>query len=54
MTLRILLFLLLIAPSIAQAQLVTQRVFIGNQGNPLGNYGLLDGPKLFDGGWIGE
>ena len=28
--------------------------FIGNQGNPLGNYGLLDGPKLFDGGWIGE
>lgn len=28
--------------------------FNGNQGNPLGNSGLLDGPKLFDGGWIGE
>ncbi len=28
--------------------------FNGNQGNSLGNSGLLDGPKLFDGGWIGE
>lgn len=28
--------------------------FIGNQGDPLGNTGLLDGPMLFDGGWIGE